>query len=174
MIKLLKCVYSFLVSFIYKIIYRKKLTISYYNSFSGKLSISILNRSRITIGKKIMIRGPVYINAINGGIIDIGKNVFFNRNCSVTSMGKIIIGDFCMFGNNVVVVDHDHNFTNGNLNEYIKSEIKIGNNVWIGANSTILRGVTIGDNSIIGANSLVNKDVPAGEVWAGVPAKKIR
>lgn len=51
-------------------------------------------------------------------------------------------------------------------------KITVGNNVFIGLNTTILPGVTIGDNCVIGACSLVNKDVPSGEVWAGVPAKK--
>lgn len=52
-------------------------------------------------------------------------------------------------------------------------KITVGNNVFIGLNTTILPGVTIGDNCVIGACSLVNKDVPSGEVWAGVPAKRI-
>lgn len=51
--------------------------------------------------------------------------------------------------------------------------IRIGNNCFIGARSTILPGVTIGDNCIIAAGAVVSKDVPSGEVWGGVPAKKI-
>lgn len=49
-------------------------------------------------------------------------------------------------------------------------KITVGNNVFIGINSTILPGVTIGDNCIVGAGSLVTKDIPSGEVWGGVPA----
>ena len=52
--------------------------------------------------------------------------------------------------------------------------ITIGNNVWIGAGSTILGGVTIGDNTIIGAGSVVTKDIPANVVAFGVPCKVIR
>lgn len=52
-------------------------------------------------------------------------------------------------------------------------KITVGNNVFIGTRSTIMPGVTIGDNCVIGACSLVTKNVPSGEVWAGVPAKKI-
>ena len=52
-------------------------------------------------------------------------------------------------------------------------KISIGNNVFIGINSTILPGVTIGDNCIVGAGSLVTKNVPSGEVWGGVPARRI-
>lgn len=52
-------------------------------------------------------------------------------------------------------------------------KIAIGNNCFIGANVTILPNVTIGDNSVVGACSLVTKNIPSGEVWAGVPAKFI-
>ena len=54
-----------------------------------------------------------------------------------------------------------------------RGEIKIGNNVFIGARSTVLYDVVIGDNVIIGAGSLVNKDIPSGSVAAGVPCKVI-
>ncbi len=58
-------------------------------------------------------------------------------------------------------------------NTFGYGRITIGNNVYIGAKSTILRGVTIGDNVIIGACSLVNKSLPSNGVYAGVPAKRI-
>ena len=50
----------------------------------------------------------------------------------------------------------------------------IGNNVWIGANATILPGVTIGDNSVIGAGAVVSKDIPANVLALGVPARVVR
>lgn len=58
-------------------------------------------------------------------------------------------------------------------NTFGYGRITIGNNVYIGAHTTILRGVTVGDNVIIGACSLVNKSLPANSVYAGVPAKRI-
>ena len=59
-------------------------------------------------------------------------------------------------------------------NELTKDKIIIGNDVWIGTDSIIRRGVTIGDGAVIGANSFVNKDVPPFAVVAGNPAKLIR
>ncbi len=56
----------------------------------------------------------------------------------------------------------------------IAKPITIGNNVWIGAGSTVLAGVTIGDNSVIGAGSVVTKSIPANVVAVGVPCKVIR
>lgn len=52
--------------------------------------------------------------------------------------------------------------------------VHIGNHVWVGMNATIMKGVTIGDNAIIAAGALVTKDVPAGEIWGGVPARFIK
>lgn len=60
------------------------------------------------------------------------------------------------------------------LNEKIDRELEIGNDVWIGCNSTILRGIKIGDGAIVGANSLVNKDIPPYAIVAGSPAKIIK
>ena len=54
------------------------------------------------------------------------------------------------------------------------AEVKIGNNVFIGANTIVLKGVTIGDRSIIGAGSVVTKNIPEDEIWGGNPAKFIR
>lgn len=52
--------------------------------------------------------------------------------------------------------------------------INVGDNVWIGANVSVLPGVTIGSNTIIGAGSVVNKDIPEGVIAAGIPCKVIR
>jgi acetyltransferase-like isoleucine patch superfamily enzyme len=52
--------------------------------------------------------------------------------------------------------------------------IEIGKNVWIGANSVILKGIEIGDGGVVGAGSVVTKSIPANEIWAGNPARKIR
>ena len=82
-------------------------------------------------------------------------------------MNKITIGNNCLFGENVKIYDHDHIFnrqTAINKQGFKCKEIKIGNNVWIGSNCTILKGVTIGDNSVIGAWTIVRSDIPSETV----------
>lgn len=89
----------------------------------------------------------------------------FGNNVHVASNVSFINHDIsCMVFR---FMDHEHEY------RLRQGEITIGNNVFIGANSTILYDVTIGDNVIIGAGSLVNKDIPSGVVAAGIPAKVI-
>ena len=81
----------------------------------------------------------------------------------------ITIGDNVTFAPRVHIRAHDAS-TKSELDYTKIGLVNIGNNVFIGANSTVLPGVTIGDGSIIGANSLVTHDVPPGTVYAGNPA----
>ena len=79
-------------------------------------------------------------------------------------MEQITIGDYCKFGNNLVIVDHDHNYKDCGIKkkdsqEFLTAPIKIGNNVWVGANVVILRGTDIGDNCVIAAGSVVKGTV---------------
>lgn len=100
----------------------------------------------------------------DGGSLVIGEHCFFNVGCSVTCIESVTIGNGCTFGNNVVIVDHDHDFRNENRGCFVASPVSIGKNVWIGANTVILRGTKIGDNCVIGAGSVVKGDIPANSI----------
>ena len=109
-----------------------------------------------------------------GKNITLGKGVFINSGCRFQDQGGIAIGDGALIGHNVVIATLNHDLNPEKRQSLIPSPVKIGNNVWIGAGSTILPGVTIGDNSVIGAGSVVTKDVPANVVAVGSPAKVIK
>lgn len=104
----------------------------------------------------------------------IGKNVFINSCCRFQDNGGIEIGDKTMIGPNVTIVTVNHEINPETRINAIPKPVKIGKNVWIGADCTILPGVIIGENSIIGAGSVVTKDVPANIAVAGNPAKLIK
>lgn len=109
-----------------------------------------------------------------GKNISLGKNVFLNTGCTFQDCGGITIGDKTLIGQNVVLSTLNHGFEPENRNTTYPSPIVIGQNVWVGANATVVPGVTIGDNAIIAAGAVVTKDVPANVVVGGVPAKIIK
>ncbi len=128
-----------------------------------------------------LIRKYRLLNYRSKGII-IGKNTFISSNAYIDkhSGSNISIGNNCYITRNVVILNHTDTHRGGPLgiweqfgSKRISLDVKIGNNVFIGVNSVIMPGVTIGDNSIIGALTLVNDDIPPGEVYAGIPAKRI-
>ena len=158
----------------YKILYGSRIQMAKINSLKGRIEIDLFSDAKCRIGNFLMTAATFYIKCTDKAEITIGDNCFFNHNCSLTAAENIVIGNQCMFANNFVVVDHDHDRKDGKiLKELVSAPVKIGNNVWCGANVTILKGVTIGDGAVIAAGSVVNRDVAAYSVVAGVPARKI-
>lgn len=109
-------------------------------------------------------------NIVIGNHCFIGCDVEFNVRCSVH------IGNDCLIAAGVRFIDHDHGILVGaliRLQDGPEAEIKVGNDVWIGANAVVLKGVTIGDGAVVAAGAVVTKSIPSMEVWGGVPAKKL-
>lgn len=121
---------------------------------------------KLLIGNQVSFRNFTHILVATNAELQIQDHVFFNNNCSVNCMEKIIIGEKTMFGENVKLYDHNHKIEveNGQktvkIQDFTTAPIYIGKNCWLGSNVTILKGVTIGDNSIIGAGCVIFKDVP--------------
>ena len=110
-------------------------------------------------GAKIRVR--------KGGKLEIGKNFGMSNGCVVTAYDHIKIGDNVMLGPNVLIYDQDHDYqAEGGVAamKFKTAPITIGNNVWIGANTLILRGTTIGDNTVVGGGTVVKGDFPANSV----------
>ena len=115
-----------------------------------------------------------------GGFIRIVKNGhlvlnggFINEGVEITCASKISIGEGCTIARDVVIRDYDAHTIHYPGYEIAK-EINIGKHVWVGNRAMILKGVTIGDGAIIGAGTVVTRDVPAGCVVVGVPAKIVK
>lgn len=116
-----------------------------------------------------------------GATLLIGDNVGMSGS-AIVCQKEIVVGDNVKMGGNVCIYDTDFHSLNPVLRSDSKTDfehtarkkVTIGNNVFIGAHSTILKGVEIGDNSIVGACSVVTKSIPANEIWAGNPARFIK
>jgi len=124
---------------------------------------------------------PCVIFVDYGATLIIGKNVGISATALVAH-SSITIGDNVKIGGGVCIYDTDFHSLDAALRTNVildrenktKRPVYIGNNVFIGAHSTILKGVNIGDNSIIGACSVVTKSIPTNEIWAGNPAQFIK
>lgn len=123
--------------------------------------------------KRIYIEPPFHCDY--GYNIYSGENVYFNVNCVVLDTMKVEIGNNVFFGPNcqIYTATHPLNAIERRTVEFSKP-VSIGNDCWIGGNSTILPGVTIGNGCTIGAGSVVTKNIPHNSLAVGNPAKIIR
>lgn len=124
---------------------------------------------------------PCYFIVAEGATLQIGDNVGIS--CSaIVCRKQVVIHNNVRIGGNTVIYDTDFHSLQADQRtglledgSYIEqAPVVIEENAFIGAHSTILKGVTIGRNSIIGAGSVVSKSIPANQIWAGNPAKFIR
>lgn len=125
-----------------------------------------------------------YIAYLRKRGVQIGRDVSFfsptHTLVDLTLPWLLTIGDHVRITHGVIILTHDYSWSvlkqlpeNEGRILGAQSPVFIGNNVFVGMNAIITRGVTIGDNVIIGAGSVVTKDCEAGSVYAGSPAKKI-
>lgn len=127
----------------------------------------------MSVGRNVVIRSNVTIR--HPEKIAIGDNTSINEYCHIWGGGGVTIGDDTLIAAHTIITSQTHD-ANANVfrNSLIETPVFIGNNVWIGSGAIIMPGIKIGNGSIIGAGSVVTRNVPAGVVVAGVPAKVIR
>lgn len=127
------------------------------------------------IGEGCYIEPPFYSN-FGGGHIHFGKNIYCNFGVTMVDDTHIYVGDYTMFGPNVVVATAGHPI----LPELRKKAyqynmpVHIGKNCWIGTGVLIMPGIIIGDNVVVGAGSVVTKNLPSNVVAVGNPCRVLR
>lgn len=121
-------------------------------------------KGKLSIGKMLKLRDGSKIRVRAGGTLVLGDNVNIGSNSMIVCHESITMGSNVQLAANVHIYDHDHDFrVEGGLKSgrYRNAPVVIGNNVWIGCNSVILRGTVIGDNAVIAAGSVVKGVIPA-------------
>jgi acetyltransferase-like isoleucine patch superfamily enzyme len=157
----------------------------------GRLWIRVQRKGAISIGDHVKINSrfgsnligltnPAVFQCLENGTITIGNNSGLSS-AILSTRSSITIGENVKIGGNVRIFDHDYHSLDfeerrgkegdGNVKT---RPVLIGDDVFIGTNSMILKGVMIGDRAIIGAGSVVTSGVPADEIWAGNPARFIK
>lgn len=164
-----------------------------YKSFhtNGIPYVMVARGGTFSIGKNFAMNNGIKGNPIGcyerctffvdrGAVLTIGDNVGMSQ-AALICHKSITIGNNVKIGGGVCIYDTDfHSLapvirrSSEDLKNRAEKPVVIGNDVFIGAKSIILKGVTIGENSVIGAGSVVTKSVPANQIWAGNPAKFIR
>ena len=139
---------------------------------------------RINNGKyhnQIGRQQPCYFIVGDSAKLIIGNNVAMSG-VAIVALLEIVIGNNVKIGGNTVIYDSDFHSLDFrvrqdnelDIQERRNQKVRIGSDVFIGAHSTILKGVNIGNKAIIGSGSVVTKDIPENQLWAGNPARFIR
>ena len=145
----------------------------------------INNKGTIILGNSVYLHsypdGFSYRTSLStyfpDAIISIGNNCSLNGT-NIHCNEKVVIGNNCLLGPGTIICDNDSHRISADPVERRKKAVSIPiiieDNVWIGMNCIIMKGVTIGENSIIAAGSLVVKDVEPDSLYGGNPAKLIK
>ena len=136
---------------------------------------NLMKKMFAELGEKCYCEPPLH-RTFGGRHVHLGNNVYGNFGVTFVDDVDIYVGDCVMLAPNVVIATAGHPILPSLRRKAMQFNrpVKIGANVWIGANSVVLPGVTIGENSVIGAGSVVTKDIPANVVAVGNPCRVLR
>jgi acetyltransferase-like isoleucine patch superfamily enzyme len=171
----------------YFVCFLKDIEIGKNNKFYGTSIFQRVPKSHITIGNNcrfrsdrttgLSVRKKCIIRTYNANAtIEIGDNTGVNGSV-IASSDRIIIGKDVLIGYNCYISDTDNHPTDPVERHTGKAEtapIEIGDNVWLGANVIVLKGISIGANSVIGASSLVLSSIPPNVIAIGNPCRVIK
>ncbi len=145
--------------------------------------LNYYNHTHVAPRRELVTQGPCTISPTasfaNARNICLGHAAHIGANCSLwagQTRGTICAGDNLLLGPNVTITAANYDFHAGtpvSKQPMTERPVTIGHDVWIGANATVLPGVKIGNGVIIGAGAVVSKDIAAGEVVTGSPAKPV-
>jgi maltose O-acetyltransferase len=126
------------------------------------------------VGEGVVVRPPVWVDY--GSHVSIGEGTFVNYDCVLLDVAPIRIGAACQLATRVQLLTATHPIDPEprRLGWESAQPITIGDNVWLGGSAIVCPGVTIGDDTVVGAGAVVTRDLPAGVVAMGVPARVVR
>jgi maltose O-acetyltransferase len=140
---------------------------------------SVTNHGRIVIGERVRLSSTIATTELvaeAGGVLEIGPRSFVNHGCSMAASRLVRIGADAQLGPHCILIDnaYHHVEPDRRLERPESEPIILEDNVWLGARTIVLPGVRIGRDAVVAAGSVVNKDVEAGTIVGGVPARYIR
>ncbi|WP_411811446.1 acyltransferase [Chryseobacterium scophthalmum] len=137
--------------------------------------LDISSDAEFEFGKNVFINQNNFITIKPNAKLIIGEGTYITR-ATISCLGEIEIGENCILGEGMKIFDHNHQYTKQPFSvsktDFNIGKVKLGNNVWTGANVTILKDVIIGDNVILGAGCVIHKDVPSNSVIINMQDQK--
>ena len=136
---------------------------------------------QVSVGRECVLEDDVFFKYAHswqpGRAIVIQDNVFIGRGCEFNIRKRIEVGRDCLIASGCKFIDHDHDTRRGAGPMHglagAEAAIVVEADVWLGVNVVVLKGVTLGEGAVVGAGAVVTKSIPAYEIWAGIPARRI-
>lgn len=139
-----------------------------------KSKLNTLNKLKFC-GSEVRINGVIKIEFPEN--VEIQSRVYIGNNAYINGRGGVVVGENTRISRNLIIYSANHNYHGKTLpydNEHKRREVKIAQNVWIGANVVLVPGVKIGEGAIIGAGSVISKDVPPCAVVVSSPQRVVK
>ena len=167
---------------------RRKAIIGESPKIEGPIIINNISKDQLIIGNKVIMRYNRFF-CFGKGKLSIGNFCYFGDHTQIDAAEEVKIGDYCMFSNNIMIQDHTSHPISPrkrrdqlinlqkiptDVYDTIIEKVTIKNNVWIGKDAIVLKGVTIGEGSIVATRAVVTKDVPPFSIVAGNPSKVVK
>jgi acetyltransferase-like isoleucine patch superfamily enzyme len=143
----------------------------------AEAGVDVLCGTNVILGDHVRLGKDVYLGAFSSGHLKIGSHSYIGRFSIILAHKNVEIGNDCQIAPGCHITDVNHGFAPDSLireQPLVSKAVRIGNDVWVGTGCSVLPGVTIGDGAVVGAHSVVTKDIPAGGIAVGAPAKVIR
>ena len=137
-----------------------------------RIRVAVLRMCGASIARGASVHGGGYISDPRN--LTMGPGSFLNRNCYLDLSAPLILEDGVTVGHGVTFITIEHRGLPRQRGIDTFRPITLRSRCWIGANVTVLPGVTIGAEAIVAAGSVITKDVPAGALVGGVPARMLR
>ena len=137
---------------------------------------------QVSLGERCVLEHDIYFKYDGiyapGASIILRDRVFVGFGCEFNVRRRVEIGADCLIASGCKFIDHDHGTARRDVpmreqTEGAEAEIILGNDVWLGVNVVVLKGVRIGRGAIVAAGAVVTKSVGDFEIWGGIPARKI-
>jgi acetyltransferase-like isoleucine patch superfamily enzyme len=137
----------------------------------------VLNEGTITLGDRVRLDSTLArleLVTTPTGHLEIGNNVFINYGTSIVAASRVRIGNDCLIGTHVMVMDCDFHRVDDKSWDTTGRPIVLEDRVWLANRSIVLKGVTVGHDAVVAAGAVVTRDVPPRTVVAGNPARIVR